>query len=204
MSSQSRPSNSEILPFSELTKKSDGFDALAPGKSIEGLQKDLVKARLAEGVPEEVRHIFKVARKLCIYGYFQYDFFTVAHLMSFLALECALKHRFMQFYKNRVPLVKGDKREVLETDRFERVFEALTSRRWKLEGHEDFHPSFKGLAEWAGEVDLISKRSQWLIEEAAVKLRNSLAHPFGIKISMPGQAIMVLERTAELINELFG
>lgn len=194
MSSGNRLSNSDVLPFSGLTKKSERFDALAPGRTIEDLQKDLGKAGLLEEVPEEVRHVFEVARKLCIHGYFQYDFFTVAHLMSFLGLECALKHRFMQFYEHRVPLVKGDEHDVLETDRFERVFQVLGSHKWKLEGYEQFHPSFKGLAGWAGEVDLISKRSQWL----------SLAHPFGIKIFMPGQAIMILERTADLINELFG
>ncbi len=45
-------------------------------------------------VPEEVRVTFRRTKLLYVYGYPQYEFFTLAPLVALMALETTARHRW--------------------------------------------------------------------------------------------------------------
>jgi len=95
-----------VLPLSEIVKKDKIFSSFVKvdksGKSreitIEDLQKAICGIQLIPNVPEEVKKVFNAAKKLHIFGYFEYYFFTISQHYVFLALESALRNRYNEIY----------------------------------------------------------------------------------------------------------
>lgn len=94
-----------VLPPSELLKKDrvvSGFVGYGEeGKheiTIEDLQEDVGRIQLIPTAPDEVKKVFNAAKKLYIFGYFEYYFFTISCHYAFLALESALRNKYNQIY----------------------------------------------------------------------------------------------------------
>lgn len=91
-----------VLPLSELLKKDIAFSPFVKvdksGESheitLEDLQKSVCDIQLIPTVPEGVREVFNAAKRLHIFGYFEYYFFTISQHYAFLALESALRNRY--------------------------------------------------------------------------------------------------------------
>ena len=194
-----------ILSLAELIEKDKAFDALTGGKAIEDIQRHIYEVGLASQVPEEVKRILDTAQKLCIYGWFQYIFCTVSYMIALMALESALKHRYIQFYGGKFDLVKPqeDQHWELETENYDFLWKAVVKDRWRLAEIGKFPRSFASLARWAYGKGLLTHDSFMRVTEGAVRLRNSLAHPFHQTVFTPGNAIGGINLTARLINELF-
>jgi hypothetical protein len=62
-------------------------------------------ARLAEDVPEGIRDYWERVRLLHQHGVLEYEFFSAAADLALLALEGALRRRFVDFYEGRIPVV---------------------------------------------------------------------------------------------------
>ncbi|MCK4431531.1 MAG: hypothetical protein KAW19_09550 [Candidatus Aminicenantes bacterium] len=95
-----------VLPLSELLKKDITFSPFVKvDKSgehheitLEDLQKSVCDIQLIPTVPEGVRKVFNAAKRLHIFGYFEYYFFTISQHYAFLALESALRNRYSEIY----------------------------------------------------------------------------------------------------------
>ena len=95
-----------IPPLSELLKKDRIFSSFVKvneyGRSreitLEDLQKSICGVQLIPSVPKEVKKVFDAAKKLYIFGYFEYYFFTISQHYTFLALESALRNRYSEIY----------------------------------------------------------------------------------------------------------
>lgn len=95
-----------VLPLSELLKKDITFRPFVKvDKSgepheitLEDLQKSVCDIQLIPTVPEGVRKVFNAAKRLHIFGYFEYYFFTISQHYAFLALESALRNRYSEIY----------------------------------------------------------------------------------------------------------
>lgn len=94
-----------VLPLSELLKKDKTFSYFVKldnyGKSeitIEDLQKSICNIQLIPDVPGEVKKVFNAAKRLYIFGYFEYYFFTISQHYAYLALESALRNRYNEIY----------------------------------------------------------------------------------------------------------
>jgi len=70
----------------------------SPGITVEDLQKHISRIQLISNVPEEVKKVFNAAKRLYIFGYFEYYFFTISQHYAFLALESALRNRYNKTY----------------------------------------------------------------------------------------------------------
>lgn len=194
----------EILSLSEITEKDKTFSALTPGiRTIEDYQRHIFEVSLAEQVPEEVRRVFDTAARLCVYGWFEYIFCTVSYMIALMTLECALKHRFILFYGGKFDLVRKGERCTLETNDFETLWRAIVEEKWQLLAMKEFRPDFPSLAKWARAKELVSEESFLRIRHSAVQLRNSLAHPFRQTVFTPGNAVGILNTTAQFVNEIF-
>jgi len=94
-----------ILPLSELLKKDETFSYFVKfdnySKSqitIEDLQKSVCGIQLIPYVPEEVKKVFNAAKRLYIFGYFEWYLFTISQHYAYLALESALRNRYIEIY----------------------------------------------------------------------------------------------------------
>ena len=74
---------------------------LQPHGSAEFLVWQMSQTTLADAVPKDVREIFARVQKVFVYGLLDYDFFTVAANETHLALEGALRARFVSFSATR-------------------------------------------------------------------------------------------------------
>src|SRR3954470_3490608 len=86
-------------------------------------------ARLAADVPEGVRDYWQRVLLLHQYGVLEYEFFSAAADLALLALEGALRRRFVDFYSGRIPVVgrRGPAKgaaAVLLVRRFEQLWDA--------------------------------------------------------------------------------
>jgi hypothetical protein len=80
-----------------------------------------------------VREIIRRAKKLYIYGYFEYSFFTIASHYTYAAMEAALRARWSLSLPRPCKLTFKD-REV-ETDRigFGEIESYCTIHGWKIQ-----------------------------------------------------------------------
>ncbi len=68
--------------------------------TVEDLQTHVADIQLISQVPPDVRSTFEAAKQLYVFGYFQWRFFTVARHYACLAMEAAVKHRWIQSLQN--------------------------------------------------------------------------------------------------------
>lgn len=95
-----------VLLLSKLLRKDKRFNSFIKidkyGKrheiTIEDLQKSICSIQLIPNVPKEVKKVFNAAKRLHIFGYFEYYFFTISQHYAFLALESALRNRYSDIY----------------------------------------------------------------------------------------------------------
>ncbi len=75
-----------------------GFARISPDGRSQGLTGNdylnlILKAKLFESVPTEVKALFEVARGAMVYGYFFYPLYTLAAEQLFRVVESAIVHR---------------------------------------------------------------------------------------------------------------
>ncbi len=103
-----------VLPLSELLKKDRIFSSFIKidefGETreitIEDLQKSACGIQLIPNVPEGVKKVFNAAKRLHIFGYFEYYFFTISQHYTFLALESALRNKYSEIYGKPKKFIK--------------------------------------------------------------------------------------------------
>ena len=95
-----------VLPFDEFLKKDETFrsfvkldrSGIKHEITVEDLQKSVSDIQLVPNVPEGVMRVFNAAKRLYIFGYFYYYFFTISKHYAFLALESALRNRNSEIF----------------------------------------------------------------------------------------------------------
>jgi len=105
-----------VLPLSELLKKDKIFSSFVKvDKSgepreitINDLQESICGIQLIPNVPEGVKKVFNAAKRLHIFGYFEYYFFTISQHYAFLALESALRKRYSEIYGKPKKFIRLD------------------------------------------------------------------------------------------------
>ncbi len=165
----------------------------------------IARAVLAENVPDDVRDNFERARKLHLYGVLEYEFFTAAGDYALLVLEGALRARFLAFYSDGIPLVRGEADELLCASTFEDVLAARRARLRGADGTTHRLPlSADALLAWARREQLLAGTRAKIIEGVLSERRNHAAHPVGHRINMPVDSARTLRDVAETINKLWG
>lgn len=178
-----------------------------PRATFEQLQEHIADIQLIPKVPEDVKRVFKRAKDLYVFGYFRYEFFTVSEHYAFLALESAIKHRYILSLGGTAVLTnrKGETAEISQPS-YEGIWRFCKSNRkaWdarKIKVNDMRFPyNMQRLLDWLVNTNLIAKWERDLLD-AGVYLRNSLSHLEMASITLPGP--QVLRRVAYEINSLF-
>lgn len=98
---------------------------LEPAESAAFLSGLLSHATLVDAVPEDVRLNFERVHKVFLYGLLDYDLFTAAYFLGHLALEGALRARFISYYDGAIPVVRDGVDDTLRASTFVAYREAL-------------------------------------------------------------------------------
>lgn len=67
-------------------------------KLLEKLQRDIYRFQLSPDIPKEVKRVYNAAKKLYVFGYFDYYFFTISQHYTFLAVESALRNKYISIF----------------------------------------------------------------------------------------------------------
>lgn len=174
---------------------------------LQNLQRRIAHLKLIPNVPEGARHAFHLAKELFIFGYYRYGFFTIAQHYAFLALEAAVKARYVASLGSSAKLTDRKNRQLhyeMKNPRYYLIESFCRQQGWNrhtlLVNGEPFPHTGKKLLKWLVDKHLIRKWEMGRYD-AGLQIRNSLSHLEGVTITYPDASL--LERVAEQINYLF-
>ena len=192
-----------ILPIEKLTKK-DRIVEMMPDINIEYLQEQVCHLQLIPSVPKHVKRVLNHSKKLFVFGFFYYDFFTISEHYAYLALESAIRNRYNQSLGNRA-IVQSSKGESIELPpSWWRIYQTCRKKRFKFSKIKvngvEFPFSNRKLLDWLVKERIITKWEKKKYN-VAIDLRNALSHLEFAPIHVPNSSI--LESITGRINKLF-
>ena len=182
------------------------FTKLEDGKPLSFMERQAAVAdiQLIPKVPEDVRLTFRRAKDAYVFGYFRYDFFTVAVHYAMLALEAATKARWSVTLPQTVTLSCGQKKAEIHSPSHTKIFDYCVKERWQrgivFVNGERFPSSPDKLLDWLEREKIITKWERELLR-GGLDLRNSLSHVEQSSTDIPSSE--KLRFAARLINKLF-
>lgn len=195
-----------ILTMEDLVKPSVASSML--GITIENIQKSVTELQLIPNVPEDVKRTFERAKNLFIYGYFKYEFFTIAKHYAAMALEAAIKTCYIRTFG--VPAVLTDsKNEKLKHEIANPVFYDIidfceNNASWDVHrlliNGKPMKLAVNAIIDELQDKHLIRK---WEKEyyKINIEMRNYLSHPEKSQTHLP--SVSILQHIVDEINYLF-
>lgn len=163
--------------LAQIDERNVGLCRVKPDGTVEGLvaedvQADFIRSEstLGPNIPAKIRERFVAARDFVAYGWFKYEFYTVAVFWSLSCLEMALRLKFSETHPGPLTLIRKKASEVVA---FHEVEERV-KHGWHIEGMPAFNFSLHSLLIWAQEADFLLPGTNI---KAVLTLRNSMAHP---------------------------
>jgi hypothetical protein len=178
--------------------------------SLQQLQENISDIQLIPQVTDSVKEVINRAKKLYVYGFFEYGFFTVSQHYAYAALEAALHARWSQSLP-RPSKLKYQKNKTTSTEVFtERtahveIKEYCRTQNWKVQKvlvNGRFFPYTAGmLLGWLRQDKSITEWQEYIFDKSYLPLRNSMSHMEQCSTWMSDSG--VLRRAVEAINVLF-
>lgn len=168
---------------------------------------------LAPDVPQRVRDCFDRLRMTHSYGVLRYDFFTIAHDQAQLALEFALRERFVEFHGGTAEFrdAAGNPHHVATTPfrELQKEVRRHEEDEWRLVvsrtgGAIRFDGMLDSLLRWAREEELLRGQRNRALDRPLRDMRDYVAHGAGDHLLMPGDSAQAISDAAEIINQLWG
>jgi hypothetical protein len=180
--------------------------------TLERLQAEVSPIQLIPQVPEDIRRTFYLAKRLYVFGYLEYGFFTVSLHYAYASLEAALHARWTAALP--IPTVltyKNDKgRDEVETlgtrplGHFA-VRRLCRARRWKVQklrvNGEPFPEKMKDLLASLRKQGIITDWQLKQFDGVWLRRRNYHSHLEFAPVEPPNTDVLV--QVAEEINRLF-
>jgi hypothetical protein len=194
-------SESELLHVDEVNSMFFQGDR---NQALKIAQERVAALQMTGCVPAEVARIFNTAKKLYIFGLFEYQFFTVSHHYAYLAIEAAVYHRWSQTQAKPFVLTHGKEQMTVHDSGRGSIARFCEDKGWnrrevKLNGRR-FPFSTSSLLARLRQSGIITEFQHRQLE-TKLRLRNIHSHlEFG-PLEMPDAG--VLARVAEAINALF-
>jgi hypothetical protein len=180
-------------------------------ETLSELHSSIAHIQLIPQVPEDVRRTFHRAKRLYVYGYLEYGFFTISNHYALTALDAALHARWSATLPASVSLTwKNEQTGKLEQQTMAapshiKIRDFCKRAGWRVSAvrvHGKPFPYSGNLviAELA-ERKIITNWQRKMIQEVDVEIRNSLAHVKSAPVDTLSPHL--LELAAETINRLF-
>jgi hypothetical protein len=192
---------SELLHINEVNSM---FFPEARDQAINIAQERIANIQLTSRVPAEVARIFKTAKKLYIFGLFEYQLFTVSHHYAYLAIEAAVYHRWSLTQPKPFVLTHGKDQMTVHDAGRGSISHFCEAKGWKTQKVElngkRFPFTMPVLLSRLHDDGIVTEFQHRQLTNK-LKLRNIHSHLEYGPLEMPDAG--VLERVAELINVLF-
>jgi hypothetical protein len=177
--------------------------------TLQELQEKVADIQPIEQVPESVREVIRRAKKLYVYGFFEYAFFTVALHYAYAAMEAALKKRWGASLPRptRLTLSRAGGKEETDVERtgYAEIESYCDARGWRtnnlLVNGRQFPRTSTMVLNWLKDDGVISDYQKAMFEKAYLPLRNSHSHMEHCSTWMPDAR--ALRQAVEQINILF-
>jgi hypothetical protein len=177
--------------------------------TLQELQEDIADIQPIPQVPESIREVIRRAKKLYVYGYFEYAFFTVAAHYAYAAMEAALKARWGVSLPRPTSLShtrNGVTEEAtLQTTGYAAIERYCHAHGWRTNkvyvNGKPFPRTSKPLLEWLQDEGVITEYQKVMFDKAYLPLRNSHSHLEECSTWMPKSG--TIRRAVEQINILF-
>ncbi|HEY2915282.1 MAG TPA: hypothetical protein VGK21_18100 [Candidatus Angelobacter sp.] len=182
-----------------------GFFSRDRTESIREIQEGIAHIKLTPKVPENVTRVFQWAKRLYVFGLFEYGFFTVSCHYAYLAVESAVYNRWNASLPAPTVLQCGFDSMTVPTAGRGNISLICKTKGWKerqVKVNGRPYPWKVELAiEQLQEDGVITMWHQKRLRDVWMKLRNTYSHLEFASITGPRAG--TLERTAEVINILF-
>lgn len=195
-----------ILPKEELLRPhpfSESMVHVPSGQSltVEDWQSDVADIQLIPQVPADVKSTFDAAKQLYVFGYFQWRFFTVALHYACLAMEAAVKHRWIASLPEKVIVEYSNSvcSEIIRPTHHLLYTHWRKDRNLKVNG-KDFPDSMPDLLHSLKQKKLIAPWQEKQIQDC-IDERNDLSHLEMATVHTPRPGL--LRDVAELTNAMF-
>jgi hypothetical protein len=169
--------------------------------TIEEWQENVAEIQLIPKVPKDIQQTFGLAKRLYIFAFFEYGFFTISQHYAGLAVEAAVQSRWAATLPEKTPVQfsNGVSSEVHRPTHKQLFSHWEKDRNLRVNGKR-FPNSINKLLNCLREARIISKPEMERIEDA-IEDRNELSHTEFALVYSP--AMNSLWETAELINGMF-
>ena len=169
--------------------------------SLKDVQVALSTILLIPQVPESVERTFRIAKRLYLFGRFEYGFYSVSQHYSFLAMEAAILSRWTASLPDPVLVEAKSFRQPMSTPSHGQLAEIYhrMGRNLLVNGNP-FPNSPAKVQRRLRDLGIIDSAAEERIS-AAIGLRNDMSHHESPTVLPPSTGTLV--STAELINVLF-
>jgi hypothetical protein len=188
---------------------------LDPGDAVRFQQEVISHPDLASSVPARVRECVDRLRTVYVYGVLCYDLFTVAHDQARLALEFALRERFVEFHGGSARFLDASgKAHGLAISPFTQLQAELRRHaakddEWRLVVRQTgdairFDGMLDSLLRWARQEQLLHGQRNRAHDRLLTDMRDYVAHGAGGHLLVPGDAARAISDVVEIVNQLWG
>lgn len=155
-------------------------------------------------VPESVRRAFTLAKRLYVFGHFDYGFFTVSEHYAYLALEAAVQGRWSASLPPVVTILYRSERKEIHNPTHKTIYRLCRIQRWQMReirvNGKHFPYSIHMLLQWLENERILTAWQRGRVE-FGIHMRNSLSHLEQAPIL--GPSTHHLRLVAEMINTMF-
>ena len=177
--------------------------------SLQELQEDVADIQPITQVPESIKEVIRRAKKLYVYGYFEYGFFTVAAHYAYAAMEGALKARWGESLSSPTKLTHtrdGATQEAeIQRGGFAAIEQYCEAHGWRtgklLVNGREFPRTSTMVLNWLRDDGIITEYQKAMFVKAYLPLRNSHSHMERCSTWMPKPG--AIRRAVQQINILF-
>jgi len=169
--------------------------------TLDTLNDLLSQVPVSSKVPTRIRDLLEFAKQICMYGYFEYEFYSLCATYLFLLTETSIRDRFIAELPDKCHLLRG-KESVIVNKNYDVVMQRLWEG-WVLVGYEDVNTSLWSILKWLKKSEVLPERIGKKEVELIRQLRSDTIHLRSIDVYPPTLIIPVLWKITDLLNCLF-
>jgi hypothetical protein len=156
---------------------------------------------ISKKVPRKISEMLDFTRRMILYGYYNYDFYTQSAIYLFLVTESAVKERVYEELPEKCPVTKDDKTEIITKD-YNVIFQRLRED-WQIIGYEKLSRSLGSIVRVLKDGGILPKRIGEPEIEILRQLRNSAIDVTRAEPYSPAVVIPIYWKIVDFINCLY-
>jgi len=174
---------------------------LEHGIDLNAMKDLLSQVPMSNKVPARTRELFDFARQVCLYGYYEYEFYSLCAAYLFLLTETAIRDRFVNELPDKCHLLRG-KESLIVNRNYDIIMQRLWEG-WVLVGFEEVGTSLWSILKWLKKNSVLPERIGKKEIELIRQLRSDTIHLRSIDAYAPTLIIPVLWKITDLLNCLY-